>query len=157
MELADARSLLPQTQQALRQRPVAAVVEQGRAPAASGSGVGRGAPHRQSLGAARSRPWGTSASRPQAGTAASSQLEAVAALIRQQCGQQLSRQVVGNYLRRLVRSVPRKIFFIVDLHSVHRAHQVQQWVAQHADQIELFYLPPYSPELNPDECLNQDI
>ena len=88
MELADARSLLPQTQQALGQRPVAAVVEQGRAPAASGSGVGRGAPHRQSLGAARSRPWGTSASRPQAGTAASSQLEAVAALIRQQCGQQ---------------------------------------------------------------------
>ena len=72
MELADARSLLPQTQQALRQRPVAAVVEQGRAPAASGSGVGRGAPHRQSLGAARSRPWGTSASRRQAGMATSS-------------------------------------------------------------------------------------
>ena len=126
MELADARSLLPQTQQAPRQRPVAAVVEQGRALAASGSGVGRGAPHRQSLGAARSHPWGTSASRRQAGMATSSQLEAVAALIRQQCGQQLSRQVVGNYLRRLVRSVPRKIFFIVDLHSVHRTHQVQQ-------------------------------
>ena len=29
--------------------------------------------------------------------------------------------------------------------------------AQHADQIELFYLPPYSPERNPDEYLNQEI
>jgi hypothetical protein len=34
---------------------------------------------------------------------------------------------------------------------------VQQWVSRHADQIELFYLPAYSPERNPDEYLNQDI
>ncbi|PSO60465.1 MAG: hypothetical protein BRC57_15400 [Cyanobacteria bacterium QS_8_48_54] len=34
---------------------------------------------------------------------------------------------------------------------------MQQWVAQHSDQLELFYLPPYSPERNPDEYLNQDI
>jgi len=40
---------------------------------------------------------------------------------------------------------------------VHRAHLVQQWVAQHSDQLELFYLPAYSPEQNPDEYLNQDI
>jgi transposase len=45
----------------------------------------------------------------------------------------------------------------VDRHPVHRAHQVQQWVAQHSDQLELFYLPAYSPERNPDEYLNQDI
>jgi len=40
---------------------------------------------------------------------------------------------------------------------VHRAHLVQQWVAQHSDQLELFYLPSYSPERNPDEYLNQDM
>ena len=62
-----------------------------------------------------------------------------------------------DFLRHLVRSVPRKVFLIVDRHPVHRAHLVQQWVAQHSDQLELFYLPAYSPERNPDEYLNQDI
>ena len=57
----------------------------------------------------------------------------------------------------LVRSVPRKVFLIVDRYPVHRAHLIQQWVAQHSDQLELFYLPSYSPERNPDEYLNQDI
>ncbi|PSO94983.1 MAG: IS630 family transposase, partial [Cyanobacteria bacterium QS_9_48_30] len=66
-------------------------------------------------------------------------------------------EVFWDFLRRLVRSVPRKVFLIVDRHSVHRAHRVQQWVSQHSDQLELFYLPPYSPERNPDEYLNQDI
>ena len=66
-------------------------------------------------------------------------------------------EVFLDFLRRLVRSVPRKVFLIVDRHPVHRAHQVQQWVPQHSDQIELFYLPPYSPERNPDEYLNQEI
>ncbi|PSO74001.1 MAG: IS630 family transposase, partial [Cyanobacteria bacterium QH_3_48_40] len=66
-------------------------------------------------------------------------------------------EVFLAFLRRLVRSVPRKVFLVVDLHPVHRAHQVQQWVSQHSDQLELFYLPPYSPERNPDEYLNQEI
>ena len=66
-------------------------------------------------------------------------------------------EVFFDFLRRLVRSVPRKIFLIVDRHPVHRARLVQQWVAQHSDQLELFYLPAYSPERNPDEYLNQDI
>ena len=66
-------------------------------------------------------------------------------------------EVFLAFLRRLVRSVQHKVFLIVDRHPVHRAHQVQQWVAQHSDQIELFYLPPYRPERNPDEYLNQEI
>ena len=66
-------------------------------------------------------------------------------------------EVFLDFLRRLVRSVPRKVFLIVDRHAVHRAQRVQQWVAQHSDQMELFYLLPYSPERNPDEYLNQDI
>ncbi|PSP30410.1 MAG: hypothetical protein BRC59_03515 [Cyanobacteria bacterium SW_4_48_29] len=37
-------------------------------------------------------------------------------------------EVFLDFLRRLVRSVPRKVFLIVDRHPVHRAHQVQQWV-----------------------------
>ena len=34
---------------------------------------------------------------------------------------------------------------------------VQRWLAAHAAQIALFFLPGYSPELNPDELLNQDV
>ncbi len=34
---------------------------------------------------------------------------------------------------------------------------VLPWEAEHADAIEVFYLPSYSPELNPDEMANADI
>ena len=57
----------------------------------------------------------------------------------------------------LLKLVLRKVFLIVDRHPVHRAHLVQQWVAHHSNQLELFNLPAYSPERNPDEYLNQDI
>ena len=62
-----------------------------------------------------------------------------------------------NFLQRLVREAARKLFVIVDNLPVHRAHRVTAWVQDHADQIELFYLPPYAPEHNPDEFLNNDL
>jgi len=62
-----------------------------------------------------------------------------------------------KFLARLVRHAKHKVFLIVDRHPVHRARKLQRWVAERADQIELFYLPDYSPELNPDEYLNQDV
>jgi transposase len=46
-----------------------------------------------------------------------------------------------NFLQRLVREAARKLFVIVDNLPVHRAHRVTAWVQDHADQIELFYLP----------------
>ena len=49
------------------------------------------------------------------------------------------------------------MFLIVDNLRVHRANRVREWVAENADKIELFYLPPYAPELNPDEYLNRDL
>jgi transposase len=63
-----------------------------------------------------------------------------------------------EFLDRLIRSHPdRKIFLICDNHSTHHAKAVKQWVADRADRIELHFLPAYSPELNPDEYLNQDV
>ena len=62
-----------------------------------------------------------------------------------------------KFLRRLVRQVKRRIFLIVDRHPVHRAARVKRWLKAHGDKIRLFYLPSYSPELNPDEYLNQDV
>jgi transposase len=62
-----------------------------------------------------------------------------------------------RFLRRLTRQAGRKVFLIVDGHPVHRARKVRAWVEARADRIELFYLPGYSPHLNPDEILNQDV
>ena len=62
-----------------------------------------------------------------------------------------------NFLRRLVREAARTLFVIVDNLPVHRARRVTAWVQDHADRIELFYLPPYAPEHNPDEFLNNDL
>lgn len=65
--------------------------------------------------------------------------------------------VLLDFLERLIRKAPQKIFLILDNHKVHHAYRVRQWVEDHKDKIEIFYLPPYSPELNPDELLNQDV
>ena len=62
-----------------------------------------------------------------------------------------------GFLRRLIRDACRKVFLILDNLPAHRAKLVRAWLAEHKAQIEVFYLPSYSPELNPDECLNADL
>jgi transposase len=47
-----------------------------------------------------------------------------------------------------------KVFLILDRHPVHRSKKVTELVQRRSEQIELFFLPAYSPELNPDELLN---
>jgi transposase len=69
----------------------------------------------------------------------------------------LNTTIFLNFLRRLIREAARKLFVIVDNLPVHRARRVTAWVQDHASQIELFYLPPYAPEHNPDEFLNNDL
>jgi transposase len=65
--------------------------------------------------------------------------------------------VLIRFLERLIREVPRKVFLILDNLPVHRARLVQDWLAERRAEIEVFYLPAYSPELNPDEGLNADL
>ena len=62
-----------------------------------------------------------------------------------------------DFLRRLIRQAQRKVFLIVDGHPVHRAKKVKKWLEKHKDRVRMFFLPPYSPELNPDEYLNNDV
>ena len=62
-----------------------------------------------------------------------------------------------KFLRRLIRCTDRKVFLILDNLQVHRAKKVRAWVAERNEQIELFCLPPYCPELNPDEYLNNTV
>lgn len=61
------------------------------------------------------------------------------------------------FLGRLVQSCNRKVFLIADNLSVHHGKKVRAWADEHSDDIELFFIPSYSPELNPDEYLNRDI
>ena len=62
-----------------------------------------------------------------------------------------------TFLQRLVRSARGKVFLIVDNLKVHKAGKVQAWVAQHRERIELFFLPAYAPEHNPDGFLHSDL
>lgn len=58
---------------------------------------------------------------------------------------------------RLVRHVDRKIHLIVDGHPSHRARLLRDWLIERAERIEMYFLPGYSPELNPVELLNADL
>ena len=63
-----------------------------------------------------------------------------------------------DFLDRLIRSLPdRKLHLICDNHTSDHAKVVKKWLAEHCDRIELHFLPAHSPELNPDEQLNQDV
>jgi transposase len=61
------------------------------------------------------------------------------------------------FLEQLLRETSQKIFLIGDRLKAHMDTTVEEWVAAHQDRIELFYLPPYAPERNPEEYLNNDL
>jgi transposase len=62
-----------------------------------------------------------------------------------------------DFMKRLVKDAKQKVFLIVDNLRVHHAKAVQDWLARHKDGIDIFYLPAYAPEHNPDEYLNNDL
>jgi len=62
-----------------------------------------------------------------------------------------------SFLRRLIKDARRKVFLIVDNLRVHRAKAVTAWLETHKDRIEVFYLPPYAPDHNPDEFMHNDL
>jgi transposase len=59
-----------------------------------------------------------------------------------------------EFFEALVKDAPRKVLLILDNLGVHHSKPVKAWLAEHVAQMEVFYLPSYSPELNPDERLN---
>lgn len=62
-----------------------------------------------------------------------------------------------DFLNRLVVGCAKKVFLVVDGHPSHKAKKVEKFLETKKDQIELFFLPPYSPELNPDEFVWNDL
>ena len=61
------------------------------------------------------------------------------------------------FLTRLVAGARRKIILIVDRLQVHASEEVQVWLYEHRDQLEIVAMPRYAPERNPDEYLNNDV
>ena len=62
-----------------------------------------------------------------------------------------------EFLQALIKDADKKVFLILDNLRVHHSKIVKAWVAERKDKIELFYLPSYSPQLNPEERLNADL
>jgi transposase len=62
-------------------------------------------------------------------------------------------QVFREFLRRLMIGQSTPVFLIVDGHPAHRARLVREFVEQQGGRLKLWFLPPYSPELNPDELV----
>ena len=62
-----------------------------------------------------------------------------------------------TFLERLLGETTRKVFLIVDRLKAHEAELVEEWAATHRERIELFFLPRYAPERNPEEYVNNDL
>ncbi len=69
----------------------------------------------------------------------------------------LNADILIVFLRRLIKGAERKIFLILDNLRVHHSNPVKEWVEQRKEAIELFFLPSYSPELNPVELANASL
>lgn len=59
--------------------------------------------------------------------------------------------VLREFLSRLMIGADKPVFLVLDGHPVHKAKLVQDFVKAQKGRLKLFYLPPYSPHLNPDE------
>jgi transposase len=62
-----------------------------------------------------------------------------------------------TFMGRLVRDAGRKVYLILDNLKAHHGKKVAEWLEARKDEIAVFYLPSYSPEMNPDEYLNNDL
>lgn len=66
-------------------------------------------------------------------------------------------EVFINFLKRMIKYSREKVFFITDGHPAHKTKKLKEWLEENRQRIEVFFIPPYSPELNAQEYLNQDV
>lgn len=69
----------------------------------------------------------------------------------------MTSEVLIRFMQRLIKDAGRKVFLVLDNLRVHHSKVVQAWLEEHREEIEVFFLPSYSPELNPDEFMNGDL
>ena len=68
-----------------------------------------------------------------------------------------SSEVFIRFMEQLIKDRERKVYLIVGRHSAHKTKKVKAWLEEHKSQIAMHYLPAYSPKLNLDELVNQDL
>jgi transposase len=66
-------------------------------------------------------------------------------------------EVFKTFLQQMIKYSRQKIYFVTDGHPAHKTKMLNEWLAENKERIEVFFLPPYSPELNPQEYVNQDV
>ena len=69
----------------------------------------------------------------------------------------LNAKILIGFMKRLVHGREKRVFLILDNLRMHHSKAVKKWLKENEDKIQVFYLPSYSPELNPDELLNADL
>lgn len=69
----------------------------------------------------------------------------------------LDAEIFQDFLERLIKGAKRKVFLILDNLPVHHAKVLRPWLEERKERIELFFMPGYSPELNPVEVANADL
>lgn len=69
----------------------------------------------------------------------------------------MNAKLLIKFMTRLTKDADRKVFLILDHLRAHHSKEVTRWLEEHREQIEVFHLPSYSPELNPDEYLNGNL
>jgi transposase len=62
-----------------------------------------------------------------------------------------------TFLQQMIKYSRQKIYFVTDGHPAHKTKKLNEWLSENKNKIEVFFLPPYSPELNPQEYVNQDV
>jgi len=69
----------------------------------------------------------------------------------------MNANILIRFMKRLIKDSDKKVFLILDNLRTHHCKPVKEWLKTNIEKIEVFYLPSYSPELNPDEYLNCDL
>ena len=69
----------------------------------------------------------------------------------------LNADVMCRFLDRLMAGQKRRIFLILDGHPIHKSARLARKVTAFDGRLRLFLLPPYSPELNPDEGVWREV
>lgn len=71
--------------------------------------------------------------------------------------ERMNADLLIKFMKRLIAGAKRKIVLILDNLKVHHCGKIKEWVEANKNFIEVHYLPSYSPDLNPDEYLNNDL
>ncbi|MEX5638193.1 IS630 family transposase, partial [Parafrankia sp. FMc2] len=62
-----------------------------------------------------------------------------------------------EFCKQLLQDVDGTVFLIVDGHGIHKSAATREYVASTEGRLRIFHLPPYSPELNPDEWVWKNV